>query len=138
MASVSSASLASFRWRFDPVAAACALGLFVVLVLLATVGAGWGYLRSFGGDVLAVAWVYCLFKAVCRAPVWVLALAALGVGVAVEAGQWLAAANHWHISSRALRIVLGSTADVWDVVAYALGAGLVLLVERRLGRKAAA
>lgn len=118
------------RWRFDPRAAAWALGLFVVLALLATVGARWGVVRSFGGDVLAVAWVYCLFKMVWRAPVAVLALAAFGVGVAVEAAQWMAAAQHWHIQNRALRIVLGSTADVWDVMAYALGALLAIGAEK--------
>ena len=117
------------RWRFDPRAAAWALGLLVVLALLATVGARWGVVRSFGGDVLAVAWVYCLFKMVWRAPVVALALAAFGVGVALEAAQWIAAAQHWHIQNRALRIVLGSTADGWDVVAYALGALLVVAAE---------
>ncbi|MDI3382488.1 DUF2809 domain-containing protein [Xenophilus aerolatus] len=127
------------RRRFDAGAAAWALGLFVVLVLLATVGARWGVVRSFGGDVLAVACVYCLLKTVWRAPVVVLALTAFGVGVAVEACQWMAAAQHWHIQNRALRIVLGSTADVWDVVAYALGALLAVgaqgLARTRAGRR---
>jgi hypothetical protein len=98
-------------------------------VLLATVGARWGWLRSFFGDVLAVVWVYFVFRTVIGARVLPLALAALGVGLAVELGQYLAAAWHLHIPNRALRIVLGSTADWWDVLAYVIGFAAVLVIE---------
>ncbi len=47
--------MATMRWRFDPVSLAWAVALFVLLVLLATVGARWGWVRSFFGDVMAVA-----------------------------------------------------------------------------------
>ncbi|MDP9971194.1 hypothetical protein J2W39_002428 [Variovorax paradoxus] len=117
------------RWRFDPLSLVWAVALFLVLVLLATVGARWGWLRSFFGDVLAVAWVYLVFKAFIAARLLPLALAALGVGLAVELGQFLASAWHLHIPNRALRIVLGSTADGWDVLAYAIGFAAVLAME---------
>jgi len=117
------------RWRFDPLSLVWAVALFLVLVLLVTVGARWGWLRSFFGDVLAVAWVYLVFKAFIAARVLPLALAALGVGLAVELGQFLASAWHLHIPNRALRIVLGSTADGWDVLAYAIGFAAVLAME---------
>lgn len=115
--------------RFDSKALLEALAVFVLLVLLATVGAGTGWLRSFGGDVLAVVWVYLVFKSVIAAPPLPLAFAAFAVGCMVECGQYLAFTFHWHIPNRALRIVLGSTADWWDVVAYAIGFGAVVLVE---------
>ncbi|WP_440870894.1 DUF2809 domain-containing protein [Variovorax atrisoli] len=117
------------RWRFDPLSLAWAVALFLVLLLLATVGARWGWLRSFFGDVLAVVWVYFVFKTAIGARVLLLALAALGVGLAVEFGQYLAAAWHLHIPNRALRIVLGSTADWWDVLAYIIGFAAVLAIE---------
>jgi hypothetical protein len=117
------------RWRFDLLSLAWAVALFLVLVLLATVGARWGWLRSFFGDVLAVMWVYVVFKTFVAARVLPLALAALGVGLAVELGQFLASAWQLHIPNRALRIVLGSTADWWDVLAYAIGFGAVLAIE---------
>jgi len=119
------------RWRFDPLSLAWAVALFLVLVLLATVGARWGWLRSFFGDVLAVAWVYVVFKAFVAARVLPLALAALGVGLAVELGQFVASAWHLHIPNRALRIVLGSTPDAWDVLAYLIGFAAVLAIEAR-------
>ncbi|KIQ34225.1 hypothetical protein RT97_08590 [Variovorax paradoxus] len=119
----------AMRWRFDPLSLVWAVALFIVLALLATVGARWGWLRSFFGDVLAVVWVYFVFKTFIAARVLPLALAALGVGCAVELGQFLASAWHLHIPNRALRIVLGSTADWWDVVAYTIGFAAVLALE---------
>ncbi|MFS2206766.1 DUF2809 domain-containing protein [Variovorax sp. Varisp36] len=123
------AMIRAMRWRLDPLSLVWAAALFFVLVLLATVGARWGWLRSFFGDVLAVVWVYFVFRTAIAARVWPLALAALGVGLAVELGQYLAAAWHLHIPNRALRIVLGSTADWWDVLAYVIGFGAVLAIE---------
>jgi len=56
----------------------------------------------------------------------------------VELGQYLASAWHLRIPNRALRIVLGSTADWWDVAAYVLGFFGVLGIERlRSGFRAA-
>ncbi|PLC05511.1 DUF2809 domain-containing protein [Variovorax sp. RO1] len=119
----------AMRWRFDLLSLAWAVALFVLLVLLATVGARWGWVRSFFGDVLAVAWVYVVFKTFVATRVLPLALAAFGVGLLVELGQFLASTWHLHIPNRALRIVLGATADWWDVVAYAIGFVAVLAVE---------
>ena len=121
--------MAAMRWRFDPVSLAWAVALFVLLVLLATVGAHWGWVRSFFGDVMAVAWVYAVFKTVIAARVLPLASAALCVGLLVELGQFLASTFQLHIPNRALRIVLGSTADWWDVLAYVMGFAAVLVVE---------
>jgi hypothetical protein len=135
------AMIRAMRWRFDPLSLAWAVALFIVLALLATVGARWGWLRSFFGDVLAVVWVYFVFKTFIAARVRPLASAALGVGYAVELGQFLASAWHLHIPNRALRIVLGSTADWWDVVAYTIGFAAVLALEAlraKLGKVRAA
>jgi len=126
------------RWRFDPLSLVWAVALLFGLVLLATVGARWGWLRSFFGDVLAVVWVYLVFKSFVAARVLPLALAALGVGLVVELGQLLASAWHLHISNRALRIILGSTADWWDVLAYVIGFAAVLGIEAVCGAVRAA
>jgi hypothetical protein len=132
------AMIRAMRWRFDPLSLVWAVALFVLLVLLATVGARWGWLRSFFGDVLAVVWVYFVFKTAIGARVMPLALAALGVGCAVEFGQYLSSAWHLRIPNRALRIVLGSTADWWDVLAYTIGFAAVLALEGLRGRFRAA
>ncbi len=108
-----------------------ALLLFGLLVLLATLGRHWGWIRSFGGDLLAVVWLYYLMGSALRAPAAWLASAAFAVGALLELGQYLAAQLHWQFSSPVLRIVLGSTADGFDLLAYALGALLAWWLERR-------
>ncbi|WP_233235706.1 DUF2809 domain-containing protein [Bordetella sp. LUAb4] len=115
--------------QFNPRALVAAILLFVVLVVLATVGARWGWVRSFLGDTLAVIWVYYVFKTVLRAPVLLLASLAFGVGALVESGQYLVAQMGWRVPNPVLRVVLGSTADWWDVAAYALGGLAVLVIE---------
>ncbi|MDW5442681.1 DUF2809 domain-containing protein [Polaromonas sp. SM01] len=117
-------------WRFDREALAWAVLIFIVEVLIATVWARHRWLRGFFGDLLAVVWVYYLFKTVLRAPVPWLAGAAFGVGCLVELGQYLAAAQGWQVAHPVLRIVLGSVADWLDVLAYAVGFLMVLGLER--------
>ncbi|WP_334177415.1 DUF2809 domain-containing protein [Pseudoxanthomonas sp.] len=119
------------RWRFDPAAAGWVLGLFASLVLLATVGAGLGWIRSFVGDVLAVVWVHCLLASVVWLRPPMRPLLALLVGLVVEAAQYVSQQTGWQVASPVLRIVLGSTPDWLDVVAYLIGFGLACVVERR-------
>lgn len=114
------------RLRFDGRSALFALLWFALLVWLATAGAHLGWLRGFGGDVLAVIWLYCLFLAALDAPAHWLAGAALACGLLIEFGQFLAATFHWQIGNRALRIVLGATPDWLDVLAYCIGFALIL------------
>ena len=117
-------------FRFNPHALAASLLLFVLLVSLAIFGARTGWLRSFFGDVLAVIWLYYLFKTVLavRSPL-PLAFAAFGVGCALELSQYLVRLWHLQIGHRMLRIVVGSTPDWMDVVAYAIGFVAVLTIE---------
>lgn len=114
------------RIRFDGRSALFALLGFALLVWLATAGAHLGWLRGFGGDVLAVIWLYCLLRAALDAPALWLAGAALACGLIIELSQYLAATFHWQIGNRALRIVLGATPDWLDVLAYCIGFALIL------------
>lgn len=124
-------------WRLQPAALAWSLVLLVALVLLATIGARTGWLRSFFGDVLAVIWLHAVFRSVLAVRPLYLALAAFGTGCALELGQYLAALWHWTLPNRALRILLGSTPDWNDVLAYGLGLATILLLEWRAGRTGA-
>ncbi len=117
------------KLRFDREAALWALLVFIIEVLIATVWSHHRWLRGFVGDVLAVVWVYFLFKAVLKANAYGLALAALAVGCLVELGQYVATVNAWHVQNRVLKIVLGSVADWMDVLAYVGGFLLVLAFE---------
>ncbi|OZI74823.1 DUF2809 domain-containing protein [Bordetella genomosp. 12] len=106
-----------------------AILLFVAMVALATFGARWGWVRSFLGDTLAVIWIYYLFKTFLGAHVLTLAGLAFGMGVFIEMGQYLASYLGWRLPNPVLRIVLGSTADWWDILAYALGWIAVVALE---------
>lgn len=116
-------------FRFDPRALGASLLLFVLLVLLAIFGAHTGWLRSFFGDVMAVICLYYLFKTVIAARPLPLAFAAFGVGCALETTQLLARLWQLRISNRVLRIVVGSTPDWMDVLAYAIGFVVVMTIE---------
>ena len=120
-------------WRFSLEALVWAVLLFGVEVLIATLGAPYPWLRGFVGDLLAVVWVYFVFRTVLAFPACLLALAALAVGCTVELGQYLAAANGWKLTSPVLRTLLGSVPDWWDVLAYA--AGFVLIMTGRVMRR---
>ncbi len=112
-----------------------AIALFGVELCIATVLGHIAWLRGFVGDMLVVVLVYYGFKSFVRAPTLWLAFAALLVGYGVELSQYLSHLYGWKVSQRLLRIVVGSTPDWWDLLAYTLGFGVVLIAERLLARR---
>ena len=114
------------RWRFSRKALCWALLLFGVEVAIATLGYPYPWLRGFAGDLLAVVWLYFVFKTVLECKTLLLAVAAFLTGCFVELGQYVAAVNGWHMTSPLLRIMLGSVPDWLDVLAYALGFLLIM------------
>ncbi|GLU26834.1 DUF2809 domain-containing protein [Brucella sp. NBRC 12950] len=114
------------QFKFSKSALVITIMIFFGLLLLATAGAGLGWIRSFLGDVIAVIFVYFAFRTVLDGNRVLLALAAFFVGVAVEAGQYLSKVFGSEISNRALRIILGATPDWLDVLAYGIGGLLII------------
>lgn len=92
--------------------------------------------RPLVGDALAVVLVYAALRAVTRLGVRAAALLALGVAFAVEAAQGLRLLERLGIPPRGvLGVVVGSTFDPRDLLAYAAGALGVLVVEVVLARR---
>jgi hypothetical protein len=114
------------QFKFSKSALVITIVIFFGLLLLATAGAGLGWIRSFLGDVIAVIFVYFAFRTVLDGNRVLLALAAFFVGVAVEAGQYLSEIFGIEITNRALRIILGATPDWLDVLAYGIGGLLII------------
>lgn len=110
------------QFKFSLSALIVTLALLVALVLLATAGAGLGWIRSFLGDVIAVIFVYSAFRIMIDGNRVLLAFAAFLVGAVIELGQYLAKITGVEIGNRALRIILGATPDWLDVLAYGIGA----------------
>jgi hypothetical protein len=108
------------------------IALFFLEVSIATVFRNIGWLRGFVGDALAVVFVYYGFKTIFRAPTLWLAIAALLVGYGVELSQTISHLQGWKISNPVLRIVVGSTPDWWDMLAYTVGFFAVWAMESAL------
>lgn len=115
------------QFKFSRSALCFTLMLLALLALLATMGAGLGWIRSFIGDVIAVIFVYAVLRTFIDGSRLLLALIAFLTSVAVEYGQYLAKRFDIVIGNPALRIILGATPDWLDVLAYAIGAGIVVV-----------
>ncbi|QKG56393.1 DUF2809 domain-containing protein [Hymenobacter sp. BRD128] len=98
-----------------------------------------GLVRPYLGDTLATVLLYCLLKSIWRVPAGLVALAALLVSYAIETTQalhllaWLG----WQ-HARVARLVLGSQFAWGDMLAYTLGAAVVLGAERLRARRSLA
>ena len=86
-------------------------------------------IRPFFGDVLAVVAVYCGLRTVLPIGVRAAVLSAFGVGCVLELLQLLDVADRLALGPVA-RVVIGTTFDPGDLVAYAVGAAIALGVEQ--------
>jgi hypothetical protein len=89
-----------------------------------------GPLRGFGGDVLVVVFLVACVAAVGLGTPRSRALGVLAFAVSVECVQGLGLVDRgshwlWHLT-------LGSTFDPWDLLAYAIGAGLAWTAGERV------
>ena len=112
-------------FTFRPVQLLAALALLAVEVAIARYAPP-GVLRGFVGDVLVVVLVYALLRACLVQPPQRLALWALVFACVIEGLQGLGMADRLGLHNQTplhsvLRIALGATFDVWDLVAYACG-----------------
>jgi Protein of unknown function (DUF2809) len=133
--SVSVQTVLPIGLTFNQRALLITIALFCVEVSIATVFRHIGWLRGFVGDALAVVFVYYGFKTIFRAPTLWLAIAALLVGYGVELSQYISHLQGWKISNPVLRIVVGSTPDWWDVLAYTVGFCAVWAIESAMTRR---
>jgi len=90
------------------------------------------FIRPYAGDFLVTIFLYCLVQSAVRRPVVPVLAAALLFSYLIEISQ------HFHLvtrlglaHSRLARIVLGSSFSWVDMLAYTLGALLVLALEHR-------
>lgn len=105
-------------------AVAFAIGIGVLVYR----GPGQPIVRGHVGDVAAAMAVYAVISlAAARfrpTRIAVRAVIAFGIAALVEVGQSL-----WTVQSTAGHLVFGNTFDPWDLLAYAIGAGLAALYD---------
>ena len=92
--------------------AAIAIGIAV----LAYRGPGRAIVRGHVGDVAATMLVYAVIGRAWRTRRALLATSTLAIAVSIEVGQTV-----WHAHSMAGELLIGSTFDPWDLVAYVVG-----------------
>lgn len=107
-----------------------AAGLFVLFYR----GPGWRFTRGTRGELFVVGFLYHLLSLVWRGPAAGRAGAIAVLAVGIELAQW--ARIFTTRASDPLVVVTGSTFDVWDLVSYALGLALALMLEWRWRRSA--
>lgn len=116
--------------RFNKRYFSLAAGLLALEILIAQFAHD-RFIRPYGGDFLATILLYCLLKSVWPAPAERVAGAALLTSYIIEVAQalhlltWLG----WQ-PSRLAQLLLGSQFGWGDLLAYTLGAAVVLGLEQ--------
>lgn len=88
------------------------------------------FVRGFLGDVLAIPLLYFLLRSFSNLSKNKTLILVLIIGFVVEILQLVDLVNLLNIQSDALSIILGNTFDWTDLIAYALGGILILLLEK--------
>jgi len=110
--------------------------LFVTEVLIARYVTN-NFIRSYFGDVLVVILIYCFVKSFMNLPVLPLAIGVLIFAFASEFLQYLKIVEIFGLQNSALaRTVIGTSFAWLDLLAYAAGITVVLVVEHQLKRVA--
>ncbi len=88
------------------------------------------FVRGFLGDVLAIPLLYLLLRTFSNLSRNKTLILALFIGCCVEILQLFDLVQFLDVKSEALVIVLGNTFDWSDLLAYAIGGLLILLLEK--------
>lgn len=89
-------------------------------------------IRPYIGDLLVVILIYCFIKSFLATPVIKTAIAVLIFAFTVETLQYFKLVEKLGLQdSKAARIIIGSSFEWMDVLAYLAGTVLIILVEMR-------
>lgn len=89
------------------------------------------FIRPFLGDVLVVMLLFCLCKTFVKVSDQWLIVAVLLFSFVVEIGQYFRLAELLGLMDcKVIRIAIGSTFDVKDLLAYAIGAALLSVITK--------
>lgn len=107
--------------RFNPKSFAISIVLFCILVFIAVFVKD-SIVRPFFGDTLAVIWLYFVLKTVINISGYRLSVVVLMIAYCVEVAQFFNIVTLLGISHiKIVRVVLGATFDLHDILAYTIG-----------------
>lgn len=92
-------------------------------------GPGRAIIRGHVGDVAATMLVYAIVGSLSRARLAWRAVGTIAIATAIELGQLV-----WRLESAAGELLLGTTFDGWDLVAYVAGVCVAIAWELSPGR----
>lgn len=88
-------------------------------------------IRPYVGDLLVVILLYCFIKSFLNTPVWPTALAVLCFSYCIEILQYFKIVHLLGLQdSRIARIVIGTSFEWVDLIAYTAGFALVVYIEK--------
>ena len=117
--------------KFSPFYFIAALLLFITEVLIALFVHD-QFIRPYIGDFLVVILIYCFVKSFLNTQVIPTAIGVLLFAYTVELLQYFRIVEVLGLQhSRAARIIIGSSFEWQDILAYTLGILMVVLVEKR-------
>ena len=121
--------------RFHKTYFLLAIALFIIEVLIAIYVKD-AIIRPYVGDFLVVMLVYCFLRTFLNFSMWPMAIFTLLFAYAVEFAQYLNMLKWLGLeSNRFARIVLGSSFEWIDMLAYTLGVVCIVIVEKRIAMK---
>ena len=119
-----------FNWYYF-VLTILLLGLEILIALFVHDG----IIRPYIGDLLVVILIYCFVKSFVNTPVFMTAVSVLLFSYTVEILQYLKIINILGLQHSGIaRIVIGTSFEWIDLLAYTAGVVIILLVEKQLGK----
>ena len=116
--------------RFNKFYFTLAIIIFLIEVLIA-VYAHDNFIRPYAGDFLVVVLLYCFACSFVKAPVVPMALAVLLFSYLIETLQYFNVVQRMGLGkSRLANIIIGNYFTWDDIIAYTLGIGFTILVEK--------
>ena len=90
------------------------------------------FIRPYVGDVVIIICIYLLLRIIIPDKIKYLSLYVLMLGVIVEVMQYFNFTNMISGGNKLLKIALGSTFDIKDIICYAIGYIIIVLVEAKM------
>jgi uncharacterized protein DUF2809 len=89
-----------------------------------------GFIRNSLGDFLVVILIYCFIRSFLNTTIRSAAVFVLLFSYLVEYLQYLQIVEKLNLHNKIVRIIIGTSFEWADILAYTLGIGLVLIIEK--------
>ena len=105
-------------------------GVILVTEIYIAVCVKGGFVRHYAGDVLAVILLYALTRAIFSVTPSNLALKIFAFAAALEIAQYFGVVQILGIENKILKVMIGGTFDLTDLLCYAVGCVLAGIYEK--------